>query len=54
MGEHEDVDGIDEVLTKENRDIFPGSDTMPKWFTKNTWDNMFDPSLILQMAVSSW
>ena len=27
---------------------------MPEWFTKNTWDNMFDPSLVMQGEVSSW
>ena len=27
---------------------------MLEWFTKNTWDNMFDPSLIMQVEVSSW
>ena len=54
MGEHKDVDGIEEVLTKENRDICPSSDTIPEWFTKNTWDIMFDPSLILQMVALSW
>ena len=36
MGEHEDVDGIEEVLVEENRDTYPGSDPTLEWFTKNT------------------
>ena len=27
---------------------------MLEWFTKNTWDNMFDPSPVMQAEVSSW
>ena len=51
MGEHEDVDGIEEVLAEENRDICPSPDPTSEWFTKNTWDNMFDLSLVMQTAV---
>ncbi|KAL0008513.1 hypothetical protein SO802_010015 [Lithocarpus litseifolius] len=54
MGEHEDVDGIEEVLTEENRDICPSSDPTLEWFTKNTWDNMFNLSPVMQTVVSSW
>ena len=54
MGEHEDVDHIDDLVVEENRDTCPGPDPTPKWFTKNTWDNMFDPSPFIQAEVSSW
>ena len=54
IGEHEDVDHIEDVVVKENRDICPGPNPTPKWFTKNTWDNMFDPSPIMQAELSSW
>ena len=54
VGEHEDVNHIKEVHVGENRDTCPGPDLTPKWFTKNTWDNMFDLSPIMQTAVSSW
>ena len=54
MGEHEDVDHIEDVVVEENRDTCPDPDPMPEWFTKNTWDNMFDPSLVMQGEVSSW
>ncbi|XP_023872225.1 uncharacterized protein LOC111984837 [Quercus suber] len=54
MGEHEDVDHIEDVVVEENRDTCPGPDSTPKWFTKNTWDNMFDPSPVMQAEVSSW
>nr|POF18947.1 putative lrr receptor-like serine/threonine-protein kinase [Quercus suber] len=54
MGEHEDVNHIEKVLVEENIDTCRGLDPTSKWFTKNTWDNMFDPSLLMQMAVSSW
>ena len=32
----------------------PGPDPTLEWFTKNTWDNIFDPSLVMQAEVSSW
>ena len=54
MGEYEDVDHIEDVVVEENRDTCPGPDPTPKWFTKNTWDNMFDPSPLKQAEVSSW
>ena len=54
MGEHEDVDHIEEVVVKENRHACPGPDPTPKWFTKNTWDNMFDLSPVMQTAIRSW
>nr|POF15809.1 hypothetical protein CFP56_18014 [Quercus suber] len=54
MGEHEDVDHIKDVVVEENRDTCPGLDPTPEWFTKNTWDKMFDPSPIMQAEVSSW
>ena len=54
MGEYEDVDYIEDVVVEENRDTCPGPDPTPKWFTKNTWDNMFDPSPFIQAEVSSW
>nr|XP_023899821.1 uncharacterized protein LOC112011706 [Quercus suber] len=54
MGEHEDVDHIKDVVVEENRDTCSGPDPTPKWFTKNTWDNMFDPSPVMQAEVSSW
>ena len=54
MGEYKDVDHIEDVVVEENRDTCPGPDPTPKWFTKNTWDNMFDPSPFIQAEVSSW
>ena len=54
MGEHENVDHIEEVVVEENIDICLGPDPTSKWFTKNTWYNMFDPSPIMQAKVSSW
>nr|POF05082.1 hypothetical protein CFP56_67467 [Quercus suber] len=54
MGEHEDVDHIEDVVVEENRDTCPGPDPTPEWFTKNTWNNMFDPSPVMQAEVSSW
>ncbi|KAK9995056.1 hypothetical protein SO802_024759 [Lithocarpus litseifolius] len=53
MGDHEDVDHIEDVVVEENRDTCPPPDPMLKWFTKNTWDNMFDPSPVMQVEVSS-
>ena len=32
--EHKDVDGIEKVLAKENRDTCPSPDPMLEWFTK--------------------
>nr|POE50539.1 hypothetical protein CFP56_00003 [Quercus suber] len=40
--------------TIENKDTYPGPDPIPEWLTKNTWDNMFDPSPVMQAEVSSW
>ncbi|XP_023879394.1 uncharacterized protein LOC111991812 [Quercus suber] len=54
MGEHEDVNHIEDVVVEENRDTCPGPDPTPEWFTKNTWDNMFDPSPVMQAEISSW
>ena len=54
MGEHEDVDHIDEAVVEENKDICLGPNPTPEWFTKNTWDNMFDPSPVMQVEVSNW
>ena len=54
MGEHENVDYIEEVVVEANRGICLGPDPTSKWFTKNTWYNMFDPSPIMQAKVSSW
>nr|POE95897.1 hypothetical protein CFP56_50617 [Quercus suber] len=54
MGEHKDVDHIEDVVIEENRDTCPGPDPMLEWFTINTWDNMFDPSPVMQVEVSSW
>ena len=51
MGEHEDVDHIEDVVVEENRDTCPGPDPTPEWFTQNTWDNMFDPSPVMQAKV---
>ena len=51
VGEHEDVDSIEEVLAKENRDTCPSPDPMSEWFTKNTWDNIFDSSSVMQTAI---
>ena len=51
VGEHEDVDSIEEVLAKENRDTCPSPDPMSEWFTKNTWDNIFDSSPVMQTAI---
>ena len=36
MGEHEDVDHIEDVVVEENRDTCPSPDLTPEWFTKNT------------------
>ena len=36
VGEHEDVDGIENVLTEENRYTCPSLNPMPEWITKNT------------------
>ena len=54
VGECKDVDHIEEVLVGENRETCLDPNPTPKRFTKNTWDNMFDLSLVMQMAVSSW
>ena len=54
MGEHEDVDHIEDVIVEENRETCPDPDPMPKWFTQNTWDNMFDPSPVMQAEVLPW
>ncbi|XP_075649720.1 uncharacterized protein LOC142620205 [Castanea sativa] len=54
MGQHDDVDHIEDVVVEENRDTCPGPDPTPEWFTNNTWDNMFDPSPVMQAEVSSW
>ena len=54
VGERKDVDHIEEVLVRENRETCRGPNPTPKWFTKNTWNNMFDLSLVMQMTVSSW
>ena len=43
MGEHKDVDHIEDVVVEENRDTCPGLDPTLEWFTKNTWDKMFNP-----------
>ncbi|KAK9993410.1 hypothetical protein SO802_023113 [Lithocarpus litseifolius] len=53
MDEHEDVDHIENVVVEANRDTCPSPDPTPEWFTKNTWDNMFDPSPIMQVEISS-
>ena len=53
MGEYEDVDHIADVVVEENKDTCPGLDPTSKWFTKNTWDNMFDPSPVMQAEVSN-
>ena len=53
VGEHEDVNHIDDVVVEENIDTCPGPNPTPEWFTKNTWDNMFHPSLVMQAEVSS-
>ena len=54
MGEHENVDHIEDVVVEENRETCPGPDPTPEWFTKNTWDNVFDPSPVIQAEVLSW
>nr|POF01638.1 hypothetical protein CFP56_74839 [Quercus suber] len=54
MGEHKDVDHIEDVVIEENRDTCLDPDPMLEWFTINTWDNMFDPSPVMQVEVSSW
>ena len=51
MGEHVDVDHIEDVVVEENRETCLGPDPMSEWFTKNTWDNMFDPSSVMQAEV---
>ena len=53
VGEHEDIDGIEDVLAEENKDTCPGLDPMLEWFTKNTCDNKFNLSPVMQTAVSS-
>ena len=53
MDEYEDVDHIADVVVEENKDTCLGLDPTSKWFTKNTWDNMFDPSPVMQAEVSS-
>ena len=53
MGEHEDVDHIEDVVVEENRETCPGPDPTSEWFTQNSWDNMFDPSPVMQAEVSS-
>ena len=54
IGEHEDVDHIENVVVEENRETCLSPDPTPEWFTKNTWDNMFDPSPIMQAEVLPW
>ena len=54
IGEHENIDDIEDMVVEKNRDTCPSPDPTPKWFTKNTWDNMFDPSSVMQVEVSSW
>ena len=54
MGEHEDVNHIEDVVVEENRETCPGPDPTSEWFTKNTWYNMFDPSSVMQAEVLSW
>ena len=54
MGEHEDVDHIKDVVVEENRDTCPNPNPTPEGFTKNTQDNMFDPSSVMQAEVLSW
>ncbi|KAK7843198.1 hypothetical protein CFP56_012798 [Quercus suber] len=53
-GEHKDVDHIEDMVVEDNRDTCPGPDPTLEWFTKNTWDNIFDPSPVMQAEVSSW
>ena len=53
MGDDEDVDHIEDVVVGENRDTCPPPDPTPEWFTQNTWDNMCDPSPVMQAEVSS-
>ena len=36
MGEHEDVDHIEDVVVEGNRDTCLGPDPTQEWFTKNT------------------
>ena len=33
MGEHEDVDHIEDVVVEENRETCPDPDPTPEWFT---------------------
>ena len=54
MGEHEDVDHIENVVVEENRETCPDPDHTPEWFTQNTWDNMFDPSPVMEAEVLPW
>ena len=54
MGEHEDVDHIEDVVVEENRETCPDPDPTSEWFTQNTWDNMFDPSPVMQAEVLPW
>ena len=53
MGEHEDVDHIEDVV-EENRETCPDPDPTPEWFTQNTWDNVFDPSPVMQAEALPW
>ena len=45
---------IGDVVVEENRETCLSPDPTPEWFTKNTWDNMFDPSPIMQAEVLPW
>ncbi|KAF3975351.1 hypothetical protein CMV_001386 [Castanea mollissima] len=44
MGEHDDVDHIEDVDVEEKRDTCPGTDTTTERFNKNTGENKLDPS----------
>ena len=39
MGEHKDVDHIEEVVVEENRDTCPGPDPTPEWFARMVRQN---------------
>ena len=54
IGEHEDVDHIENVVVEENRETCPDPDHTPEWFTQNTWDNMFDPSPVMEAEALPW
>ena len=54
MGEHENVDHVEDVVVEENRETCPDPNPTPEWFTQNTWDNMFDPSPVMQAEVLPW